>query len=111
MNIQIIIDFLNFIGISLRTDSPPIMWFACGVFCLALICLLCFINILIYITVIYISEHDYLLKKIENKPLLLKFINYYKNIRFLYVFLEVSLFLWCLFGIIRLCWRIISGLS
>lgn len=103
MIMQYIIDFFNFIGVSLREESPPIMRFACGVFCLALICLLCFINILIYITVIYISEHDYLLSKVSNRPLLLKFINYYKNIRFLYLFLEVSLFLWCLLGIIRLC--------
>ena len=108
---QLVIDFLNRLGISLHMDSPPIMWFACGVFCLALLCLLSFINIIIYITVIYISEHDYLLEKLSNRPLLLKFVNYYKNVRLVYLVLDVIFFLWCLIGIIRLCWRIISGLS
>jgi hypothetical protein len=108
---NIFFDFLNFIGISLNADSPPIMWFACGIFGLALLCLISFINIIIYITVIYISEHDYVLSKISNRPLLLKFINYYKNIRILYLSLDVIFFLWCLIGIIRLCWKVISGLS
>ena len=110
-NLQIFYEILNSIGISLNADSPPIMWFACSIFVLAVLCLVSFINIIIYITVIYISEHDYVLNKLSNRPMLLKFINYYKNIRILYLSLDIIFFLWCLIGIIRLCLRVISGLS
>jgi hypothetical protein len=111
MNKNMIFDLLNKIGISLQPDSPPLMWFACGVFILAVLCLLSFINIILYITVIYISEHEYLLNKVKDKPRLLKFINFYKNIRIIYLALDVIFFLWCLIGIIRLCWRVIYALS
>ena len=93
MNMQIIFDFLNTIGISLHADSPPIMFFACGILVLALFCLLSFLTMLTYIITIYICEHEYLLSKISDKPLLLKFVNYTKNIRLLYIFLELIFFL------------------
>lgn len=101
-------DILNQIGIPIHPDSPAILLFACSIFMLAVICLLSFINIIIYITVIFVCENKTLLSKLSNKPRLLKFINFYKNIRIIYLALDVALFLWCLIGIIRLCWRIIS---
>lgn len=110
-NAAIFFDFLNKIGIPLQPDSPPLLIFSYSIFCLAFICLISFISIILYIIVIYISEHEYLLSKVKDKPKLLKFINYYRNIRMVYLGLEVILFLWCLTAIMRLCWRVIYALS
>ena len=88
-----IYDFLNYIGVSLNADSPPIMFLACGILILALFCLLSFLTMLTYIITIYICEHEYLLNKISDKPRLLKFINFYRNIRIIYLGLEVVFFL------------------
>ena len=111
MNNNLFYEFLNILGISLNADSPPIMFFACAIFFLAFLCFLSFINMLIYITTIYICEHEKLLSKISNWPRLLKFINYTKNIRLVYLIMDIALFLWCLIAIMRLCWRVIYTLS
>lgn len=93
MNKNMIFDLLNQVGINLQPESPPIMWFACGIFCLAIFCLLSFINIIIYIIVIYVSDHEKILSKFSNRPKLLKFISYYRNIRLVYLVLDVIFFL------------------
>ena len=93
MNIQLFFNCLNSIGIPIHENSPPIFIFACSVFVLGILCLISFINIVIYITAIYISEHEFLLSKVSNRPLLLKYINFYKNIRLLYLALDIAFFL------------------
>ena len=110
-NLNTFFDILNQIGIPLQPDSPPFLIFACSIFCLAVLCLISSFFIILYLISIYISQHEYLLSKISNKPRLLKFINFYRNIRIIYLGLEVVFFLWCLIGIIRLCWRVIYALS
>jgi hypothetical protein len=92
MNIELFFNFLNSIGIPINENSPPIFIFACSIFALGTLCLINFINIVMYITVIYISEHEFLVSKVSNKALLLKYINFYKNIRLLYLVLDIAFF-------------------
>ena len=92
-NVAIFFDFLNKIGIHLQPDSPPLLIFSYSIFSLALLCLISFIMIILYIIVIYICEHEYLLNKVKDKPRLLKLIKFYKNIRIVYIGLEVVMFL------------------
>jgi len=92
-NLTIFFDLFNYIGINIKPDSPPLLLFACSIFMLAVLCLISFITIILYIVVIYISEHKILLNKISDKPILLKFVNYYRNIRIIYFGLEVVFFL------------------
>jgi hypothetical protein len=110
-NVSMFFDFVNKIGIPLNQDMPPLLIFSYSVLSLAIICLISFITIMVYIIVIYITKHEILLSKLSNWPRLLKFINFYGNIRFVYLGIEVALFLWSLTAIMRLCWRVIQVLS
>nr|YP_011020410.1 hypothetical protein V2880_mgp51 [Ganoderma weberianum]WQH62832.1 hypothetical protein [Ganoderma weberianum] len=67
--------------------------YAYGVFLLGLIALLCFINVLFYITIHYLIQiRNYELKY----PNLNKIINYYKKFNMVYIFIESLICFVCL---------------
>ena len=92
-NVNTFFDLLNQIGIPLYPDSPPLLIFAFSIFFLAILCLISAFFIILYLISIYITQHDYLLSRLSNKPRLLKFIKYYRNIRIIYLSLEIIFFL------------------
>jgi len=77
---------------------------------LSVICLICAVNILIYLIVNKIIEHPKVLEKLSNWIIITKFIKFYnKNkIRWWYIILDVLLLIYSLSRIIILCWKIIS---
>ena len=99
------------ININLNENSSPILLFACAVLLLSAIVLFCFINILIYLLVIYISEHKVLLDKLPTNKLFLRIFNIYKGTRYYYLLIEVLFLLFNLGSIMWLCLRIIYSLS
>ena len=107
-DIKIFYDFLNWIGIPLSDTSSPILILGYVFLVLSIICLICAINILIYLIVNKIVEHPKVLDKLSNWSYVIKFINFYKNIRWGYVIFDVLFLIYCLSRIIILCWKIIS---
>nr|YP_025841.1 hypothetical protein 7 [Moniliophthora perniciosa]AAQ74297.1 hypothetical protein 7 [Moniliophthora perniciosa] len=110
MTLNYIIDLFNSIGISVNTNNPIVL-FLVGVCVLAVICLWCFLTIVIYFITIYISEHEYFLSKLPNWVFLHKFITYFKTIRYIYIIFEILLFLFCILYIIISCMILINDLS
>ena len=71
--------------------------YAYGVFLLSLVALLCFINVLFYITIHYLIQvRNYELKY----PKLNKIINLYKKVNILYIFIEALICFVCLILIV-----------
>ena len=64
---QNITDFLRILGINITINesSSPIVLFACVILVLSVIALLCFINIVLYFTILYITEHKIFTDKIN----------------------------------------------
>ena len=73
-------------NISLSENANSVTRISFAVFILSIIALLCFINIVLYMTTyIIITKGDY-----ENKyPKIKKLINFYKNTSLIYIFIEV----------------------
>ena len=57
---------LNSFGIHISEDSEPIFTFACVIFVLAVVGLLCFINIILYFVIFYITENEVLLSRLSD---------------------------------------------
>jgi len=110
---NILTKVLNYLGFNIVIDknSSPIL-LICGIILFAaLLCLWCFINIMLYMVSLYVIETKYFLDKISKYPLLLKLLKYYRHIRVAYIIFEVfGVFVFCfkLGGIIYFCVRIIS---
>lgn len=88
--------FLPFILSSISQigeNSTGVAEFSYGVFLLSFIALFCFINVVFYFIIcILIDKGDY-----ENKyPKLKRIINYYKNLRLIFIVIDIILCLICL---------------
>lgn len=110
-NSQNFYDFLNWLGISLSESSSPFLILSYVFLFLSGICVLCAVNVLIYLIVIKITEHPNVLSKLSNWRILTKIINLYKNIAWWFIVLDVFLLLYCLSKIIILCWKLISNFN
>ena len=110
---QNITDFLRLLGINITINdsTSPIVLFACVILVLSIIALLCFINIVIYFTVLYLTEHKIFIDKISEYKYILKIINIYRKTRLPYLLFEIILYLICSCSIIWFCIRIIYGLT
>ena len=104
------LEFLNSIGIHVNENSAPILLFACSIWILAIVSMLCFINIMFYFSILYILDNEKVLIKLSQWPFLIKIINFYKSIRTGFIVFELILFIISLGSIIWLCSRIIFGL-
>ena len=103
---------LHFIGISvdINESSSPIVLLAYSILGLNTIGLLCFVNIILYISVIYITEHKLFIDKISKYTVLFKLLNIYRKTRFGFLLFEVILFLFSIGFVIWLCLRLLHGL-
>lgn len=104
--------FLNNLGILVPIDesSSPIVLFALCILVLSVVSLLCFINILLYFMILYITEHKILLDKLPTNVLFIKILNFYKQTRIFFIFVAVTLLVFSLCSIIYLCSKVIQGL-
>lgn len=102
-------DFLNLFGfnVNLSESTSPIIMFLCCIVVLNIVGLLCFVNALLYFTVIYIIDHKIFIDKISNKPYLLKIVNLYRKMRFSFLLFDILLFFISIGSVIWLCSRII----
>lgn len=105
-----ILNYLG-LGISISEETSPILQFCIVIMVLAIIALLCFINIMIYIGILYISSKIEFLNKLPKHWLFQKWFNLYISTRFGFLIFEIILFLINILGIIYLCGRIVYGLS
>lgn len=76
---------------------------------LTFISVLSFVNIGFYIFSIYMSESNFVLKKIEDYEFLKKFLNYYKKSRIGFIIFEVILFLFCQGCITIMCFQVLGS--
>jgi len=82
---------LNLLGIKLPEESGPIIDYAFSMFSLSLIGLLCFLNIVGYLTTILIINNKIFENKIESRPFIKKMVEYYKKSSLIYVGIEIIL--------------------
>ena len=75
---------------------------------LSVICLICAVNILIYLIVKKVIEHTKVLDKLSKWIIITKIIKIYNNIRWWYIILDVLFLIYCLSKIIILCWKFLS---
>ena len=104
-------EFINLIlkllglDVVLDDETSPFLVFVSGIFCMSLITLLSFINILIYTVILYITEHKLFLDKINKYPFLVKVIGYYRKTRLSFLIIEVLFFTFSLLAIIYLSYK------
>jgi hypothetical protein len=101
-------DLLNKIGIPLTPDSPPVLIYSCVIFVLAILCLLSFVNIMIYFTSLYVLNHEKLISRLPNWPILFKLLKLSNSFRISLIIFEIVLFLVCISTIIYGSWQVIS---
>lgn len=104
-----LMDFLQLFGINVNIteSSSPIYLLACCILVLNIVGLFCFINVLIYFTVIYITAHKIFKEQISKYPYLVKIFNFYKQMRLSYLLLDILLFFISIGSVIWLCSRLI----
>ncbi|BCG68828.1 hypothetical protein (mitochondrion) [Collybia sordida] len=105
-----VMEFLNNLGIhvNISESSDPIVLFSCSVLVLSIIALFSFMQIYLYILILYISDNKYVIDRISKYSILVKIMDLYKKTRIGYIFFELCLFLVCMCSIIWLCIRILS---
>ena len=80
------------------TDSESVITqFSYGILLLSLVALLCFVNVLLYVTIQYLIQVVHLELKY---PRLIRVINYYKKVNLLYIVVEAFMCLVCLLTLI-----------
>ena len=104
-----LMNLLHYLGISIdiNNSTSPIVLLAFSILGLSTIGLLCFVNILIYISILYITEHKIFLDKISKYILLVKIVNLYRKTRIAFIIFEVVLFFFSIGSVIWFCFRII----
>src|SRR6266404_1961247 len=76
---------LNYLDIKRPDNGEGLIEFAFDIFILSLICLLCFINVIVYlIAIILLNKYNI----VEKYPKLKMFINYYEKTTFFFVIFE-----------------------
>lgn len=109
---NIFTEFLHSLGVNITIDgnSSPVVLFACVILVLSVIALLCFINIVLYFAVLYITEHKVFIDKINKYKYIEKLVLVYKKTRISYLVFEIILYFVCSCSIIWFCIRVIYGL-
>lgn len=104
-------DILNSLGISVDENTSPIVLFCAVNLLLSIISILCVLNIILYLIVIYISDNDKFLKWISNYNILKKVFSLYKKTRQSYLVFEFIILLINIGSIIWLNFSLINGLT
>jgi len=81
------IKFLNLFGISVSFDSSPILLFLYVILCFAILGLFSFINIGVYLGILYIfnKNNKRLLDRLSKWCFLLRILDLYKNTRIYFI--------------------------
>ena len=90
---------LNGLNIDLPDDASHTVKFAFGIFLLSLVCLFNFINVVGYLTSIYLIN-KYNIE--ERYPKLSKLIRYFEKSRIFFVTIEIFICFFCIFMVILL---------
>ena len=98
---------LNYLNIEIPDDALPIINFSFGIFLLAIIALLCFLNVVGYLSaIILLNKYK---DNIEIKyPRLKKFLLYFENTSLVYVLIDGILCIIFLLSIIFSCLRMLG---
>lgn len=106
-----IIDFLHSLGIGshINEQSSPILLLVMLFLVFAIISLLCILNIIIYLVIMYYSNDARFLKIMSHNAFVFRIFNIYKNTRPYYVLIEFIFLIVNVCGIIWLCILFISG--
>ena len=106
---ETMIAYLNYFGIQVDNNTPDFV-ILCGYFLvLSVLILINILNIMFYLGSIYILSQEKILNKIPSRYTFVhKFINYYKNIRVIYIIIEFIFVLITLFIMICFTYGIVS---
>lgn len=83
--------------------------FSLGLFLIAFVSFLCVISILIYIIVIYLSDNKKVIELVSKNQITLKFFNFYKKTRKLYLLTEIFILTFGIFNMLQITWKVITG--
>ena len=114
MNLEALIEMLNYLGINVNESTNPIVLFLCWVLLFNIFALLCVLNIIMYVFAIYLLEDKNRLDKIKKylpskiNPYFDRIVNYYKTIRIISIWFEVVMLLFILISLIVLTLKVIS---
>jgi hypothetical protein len=85
-------------------------YFAFSILVLSIIAFFCFINILIYFSILYIIDKK-IMDRLSKNTILLRIATFYKQTRVYYIVIEVIFFIISLGTVISLCLKLINGLT
>lgn len=100
MNKYQIFDLINQFGFHINDESSYLELFAVMTIIFSSIGLWCTIDIIVYFIVIHILNHKRLLEKASNYPLLLFIINSSKKIRWVFIWINGMILIYCLLAMI-----------
>ena len=99
----LLLPILNYLNINIPDDSTELFNFSLGLFILSLISLLCFLNVIFYLSgIILIQKYD-IEEKYKKYPRFIKFIKYYTASTLFYVIVEFIICFCCLLMINIFC--------
>lgn len=108
--LHILNNYEEYLLSGISESNQNIFLLALSILILSSICMLCGIQVIIYLLVLYVLEHKVVLDKLSKYPILLKIINLYRKTRLYYLLFEIIFFFTTLSMIIYLCSRLVFGL-
>lgn len=107
-----IIKFFKSFGLNVTDSTDPLLLLLCVIVLLSTIALFCVLNIIVYYGILYIFENNQILVSLTKRlpALSLRILNFYKNIRLVYILYDLLILLVCLISIIWLGGRVIYAL-
>ena len=111
MPINQLIEYLQTFGLylNINEDSSPLLLLSLSILVLSLVAFFCILNIIIYLTILYLSENEILKSKIFNHKILKKIYNFYRHTRVYYIIIEFIFVVYILSTIIYICYRIVTA--
>lgn len=88
---------MNYFDLDIPKDAAPLINFSFSIFLINTVCILCFFNIIGYLTAIILIQKYNIENKFKSYPKFIKLIDYYKNSTFLFILIEAFI---CLIGLI-----------
>ena len=110
-----ILDLVRSWVINIINSNDPLVLYSVCIFIFGVIMLLCFVNVVIYFSILLGLESQYVLNKIGKLEglkygwLLKKYINLYKKTQLGFIALEIILFLYVDYALITTSYTIFTG--
>src|SRR5215475_9139224 len=105
MSMKEVIDYLKSFGFNINESTDPLILLLCIILIISIFALLCVINIILYILIVYFLESNSSLNLLVDKlpNILKKIIAFYKNTRIYYILME---FIFILVSLLLIIWLI-----